>query len=77
MGFKVLLQRNTSSHDGGEFNVVHCIAARVRDKIFFNGFFCDPANASGKASKCGRIENSFDELVVRRHGLYIYIYIYI
>ena len=34
--FKILFQRDAANHYGGEFDIVHHVAARVRGEAFFH-----------------------------------------
>ena len=62
---EILLQREAASHDGGEFGIIHDIAAGVAGEVFFHDFFPNPANAGGNACKSCGVHDCFHKLVVR------------
>ena len=66
--FEIFFQRDAAGHDGGEFGIVHHIAARVWCEVLFRDFFCNPANAGGNAGKSCYVKDCFHKLVVR-HGI--------
>ena len=68
---EILLQRNTSSHDGCELDVVHGIGTGVFGQVFFEDLASNPANPSDKAGDGGGVEERLHELVVRHGGVYI------
>ena len=56
---EILFQRDATSHDSGEFSIVHDIGARVVGEVFFYNFFRNPANASGNAGKSCCVKDCF------------------
>ena len=62
---EILFQREAASHDGGEFCIIHDIAAGVAGEVFFHDLFSNPANAGGNAGKSCGIHDCFHKLVVR------------
>ena len=69
--FEVLFRRDAGSHDGGEFGIVHHVAAGVLGEVLFHNLFRSPANAGGNAGKSCCINDCLHKLVVRRHGIYL------
>ena len=65
MVFEILFQREAASHDGGEFGIIHDIAAGVVGEVFFHGLFSNPANAGGNAGKSCGAHDCFHKRVVR------------
>ena len=65
MVLEILLQREAASHDGGEFGIIHDIAAGVAGEVFLHDFFPNPANAGGNAGKSCGVHDCFHKLVVR------------
>ena len=63
--FKILLNSDAGSQDGGEFGIIHNIAAGVVGEVFFYNFFSNPANAGGNAGKSCGGHDCFHKLVVR------------
>ena len=64
MVIKILFQRDAACHDGGEFDIVHDVAARVGGEVFFRDLFRNPANAGGNAGKSCCVKDCFHKLVV-------------
>ena len=63
--FEKLFQRNAAGHDGGKFDIVHHVAARVGGEVFFRDLFRNPANSGGNAGKSCCVKDCFHKLVVR------------
>ena len=72
--FEILFQRDTASHHGSEFGIVHHVAARVRGEVFFRDLFRNPANASSYAGKSCCVKDCFHKLVVRHDILKDYFF---
>ena len=75
MVFEILFQRDTASHDGGEFGTVHHVAAGVGGEVFFRDLFRNPANASDYAGKSCCVKDCFHKLVVRHDILKDYYFL--
>ena len=67
--FEILFCRDAGSHDGGEFGIVHHVAAGVLGEVLFHNLFRNPANAGGKVGKSCCVNDCLHKLVVRRHGI--------
>ena len=68
---KILLQGDTSRHDGCELDVVHGIGAGVFGKVFFDDLASNPANPGDKIGDGCGVEDRLHELVVRHGEVYI------
>ena len=69
MVFEVLFRSDAGRHGGGEFDIVHHVAAGVLGEVLFRDLFRNPANAGDNAGKSCRINDCLHKLVVRRHGI--------
>ena len=67
--FEILFRSDAGSHDGGEFDIVHHVAAGVLGEVLFYNLFRPPANAGDKAGKSCCFNDCLHKLVVRRHGI--------
>ena len=66
--FEILFSRDAGGHDGGEFGIVHHVAAGVGGEVLFHDLFRNPANAGDNAGKSCSVKYCFHKLVVR-HGI--------